>query len=177
VNNNSILYFLPAKHFNEEEFFITKSIMEKNGFRSFVASDSVNLCEGTAGKKYKHDLRPENIHVCNFAAIILIGGQGARDYWNNSALHTILREFNKNKKVIAAICIAPVILANAGLLDGRSATCFPEVKPELIRPGIEYKDLPVVVSKNIITANGPKASFEFAESVIFVLTEQQRRKY
>ena len=169
MNNNSILYFLPAKHFNEEEFFITKSILEKNGFRIFVASDSLNLCEGMNGRKYKHDLRPENIHTNNFTAIVLIGGQGAKEYWNNSGLHKILREFNSNKKIIAAICIAPVILVNAGLLDGKSATCFPEVKQELLRPGIEFKDVPVVISKNIITANGPKASFEFAESIIFTL--------
>ena len=56
----------------------------------------------------------------------------------------------------------------AGLLNGKSATCFPEVKQDLIKPDIDYKDIPVVVSKNIITANGPKASFEFAESILGV---------
>jgi protease I len=93
---------------------------------------------------------------------------------NNSRLHKILNDFNKSNKIIAAICIAPIILAAGGLLNGKSATCFPEVKQDLIKPDINYKDLPVVVAKNIITANGPKASFEFAESILVLLNKQTR---
>jgi protease I len=174
VNNNSILYFLPARYFNEEEFFITKNLLEKNNFKSFTASDARDMCEGTAGKKFKPDLRLENINANNFAGIVLIGGYGAKDYMNNSRLHKILNDFNKSNKIIAAICIAPIILAAGGLLNGKSATCFPEVKQDLIKPDINYKDLPVVVAKNIITANGPKASFEFAESILVLLNKQTR---
>jgi putative intracellular protease/amidase len=68
--------------------------------------------------------------------------------------------------------VAPLILGGAGLLNGKSATCFPEVKPDFIRPGIDYKDQPVVVSKNIITARDPNASFEFAESILFLLNKR-----
>ena len=174
MNNNSILYFLPARYFNEEEFFITKNLLEKNNIKSFTASDTWDMCEGANGKKFKPDLRLENINSNNFAGIVLIGGYGAKDYQNNSKLHKKIKEFNINNKIIAAICIAPVILAAAGLLTGKCATCFPEVKQELLKPGIDYKDLPVVVSKNIITANGPKASMEFAESILFLLNKLTR---
>jgi len=174
VYNNSILYFLPARYFNEEEFFITKSRLEKNKFKSFTASDTGDMCEGTNGKKFKPDLRLENINANNFIGIVLIGGSGAKDYRNNSKLHKILNEFNKSNKLVAAICNAPAILAAAGLLNGKSATCFIEVKQDLIKPGIDYKDLPVVIAKNIITANGPKASFEFAESILFLLNKTKR---
>ena len=174
MNNNSILYFLPARYFNEEEFFITKSLLEKNNFKSFTASDTWDMCEGMNGKKFKPDLRLENINANNFAGIVLVGGYGAKDYQNNSMLHKILNDFNKNGKIVAAICIAPVILAAAGLLNGKSATCFPEVKQDLIKPDIDYKDLPVVVTKNIITANGPKVSFEFAESILSLLNKRTR---
>ena len=169
--NNSILYFLPAKHFNEEEFFITKNLLEKNGFNSFVTSDANDFCEGANGRKFRPDMKFDNIHPNNFAGIVLTGGYGAKDYWNNTRLHRILNEFNNSKKIIAAICFAPVILANAGLLNGKSAVCHIDAKPDFIRSEIDYKDVSVVVSKNIITANGPKASFEFAESVIFVLNK------
>ena len=174
MNNNSILYFLPARYFNEEEFFITKDLLEKNKFKSFTASDTRDMCEGTNGKKFKPDLRLENINANNFAGFILIGGFGAKEYINNVKLYKILNDFNRSNKIIAAICIAPIILAAAGLLNGKSATCFPEVKQDLIKPDIDYKDLPVVVAKNIITANGPKASFEFAESILVLLNKQTR---
>jgi protease I len=174
VNNYSILYFLPARYFNEEEFFITKSLLEKNNYKSFTASDTWDMCEGSNGKKYKPDLRLENINTNNFAGFVLIGGFGAKDYQNNSRLHKILNDFNKSGKIIAAICVAPLILVGAGLLNGKSATCFPDIKLDFIKPDIDYKDLPVVVAKNIITANGPKASFEFAESILFLLNKQTR---
>ena len=132
------------------------------------------MCEGTAGKKFKPDLRLENINANNFAGIVLIGGNGAKDYKNNSKLHKILNDFNKSNKIVAAICVAPVILAAAGLLNGKSATCFPEVKQDLMKPDIDYKDLPVVAAKNIITANGPKASFEFAETILLLLNKRTR---
>ncbi|MDR3611805.1 MAG: DJ-1/PfpI family protein [Ignavibacteriaceae bacterium] len=174
MNNNSILYFLPALYFNEEEFFITKGFLEKNGYKSFIASDARNMCEGTNGKKFQADLRLENIRANNFAGVILIGGKGAKEYWNNTKLHKIINEFNTNKKIIGAICIAPVILANAGLLYGKRATCFYEVKQDLSQPFINYMEWPVVVDKNIITANGPKSSFEFAESILYMLNKQSR---
>ena len=169
--NNSILYFLPARHFNEEEFFITKNHLEKNGYNSFVTSDRGEFCEGAKGRKFRPDMKLENVHPNNFAGIILTGGHGAKEYWNDYRLHGILNEFNNSKKMIAAICFAPVILANAGIMNGKNATCHIDAKMEFTRPEIGYKDVPVVVSKNIITANGPKASFEFAESVIFVLNK------
>jgi protease I len=177
VDNNSILYFLPARYFNEEEFSITKNLLEKNNYKSFVASDTWNMCIGSTGKIYKPDLRLENINVNNFTGFILIGGYGAKDYQNNSRLHKILNDFNNCGKIIAAICVAPIILVGAGLLNGKTATCFPEVKIELIKPDIIYKDIPVVVSKNIITANGAKASSEFAESILFLLKKRFDGQY
>lgn len=174
MNNNSILYFLPARYFNEEEFFITKDLLEKNNYKSFVTSDTWNMCEGSNGKKFKADLRLENLNANNFEGFVLVGGNGAKDYINNSKLHKILNDFNNCDKIIAAICIAPLILAGAELLNGKSATCFPDVKQDFIKHGINYTDLPVVISKNIITANGPKASFEFAESILLALNKQKR---
>ena len=132
------------------------------------------MCEGTNGKKYKPDLRLENINANNFTGFVLIGGYGAKEYTNNVTLHKKINDFNKYNKIIAAICIAPVILAAAGLLNGKCATCFIEVKQDLMKTDIIYKDSPVVVDKNIITANGPKASFEFAESILFLLNKQIR---
>ncbi|MDR3666634.1 MAG: DJ-1/PfpI family protein [Ignavibacteriaceae bacterium] len=174
MNNNSILYFLPARYFNEEEFFITKGVLEKNNYKSFTASDARDMCEGSNGKKFKADLRLENINANNFSGFVLIGGYGAKDYKNNFRLHKVLNDFNNSGKIIAAICIAPLILAAAGLLTGKSATCYPDVKQDLIKPDIDYKDLPVVITKNIITANSPKASFEFAESILLLLNKQKR---
>jgi protease I len=169
VINKSILLILPAKDFNEEEFLTVKNTFEKKGFKIFIASDSNTLCTGKSGLKVKADINFFNIHESNFAAIVFTGGQGVKDYWNNSILHKTSQKFFNSKKPVAAICSAPVILAKAGLLKGLPSTCFPDDKKELERMGAEYKDTPVVARKKIVTAQNAQASLEFSEAIIALL--------
>lgn len=166
VLKKSVLVVLPAKDFNETGFLTVKNALESKDIKIFIASDANGLCTGTAGLKVKADVNFYNIHEGNFAALILAGGNGARNYWNNSILHKISKKFFESKKTIAAICSAPITLAKAGLLTGSSATCFPDDKKELEKAGAEYKDLPVVVRKKIITARDEQAALDFAHSII-----------
>lgn len=166
VNKNSILFFLPASHFNDTEFTTVKNFLEKNRINVFIASDSSEVCQSDSNQKVRADINLYNIHETNFCGIVLIGGTGARQYWNNFLLHKIVASFHKAGKIVAAICSAPVILANAGILQGLAATCFDEDKDELIKSGCDYKDVPVFVSGNIVTAKCSKASLLLAESIL-----------
>lgn len=167
--NKSILLVLPAKDFNEEEFLTVKNAFEKKGMNIFIASDSNGLCTGKSGLKVKADINFYNIHESNFAALVFIGGSGVKDYWNNSILHKTSQKFFNSKKPVAAICSAPVILAKAGLLKGLASTCYADDKKELERTGAEYKDMPVVVRKKIVTAQNAQAANDFSEAVISLL--------
>jgi deglycase len=170
VNKKSILIFLPSLHFSGTEFLTSKRILEENGINTFIASDSNFLCISETGHKVKADVSLFNIHENNFNGIVFIGGSGVRNYWDNSLLHKIAVRFYKSKKIIGAICSAPVILAKAEILNGISATCFFEDRMELINRGIDYKDLPVIIEENIVTANGPNSSRLFAESIAGLLS-------
>jgi len=172
VNKKSILIFLPSLHFSGTEFLTTKRFLEENGIKTFIASDSNFLCISETGHKVKADVSLFNIHENNFNGIVFIGGSGARNYWDNLLLHKTAIRFYKSKKIVAAICSASVILAKAGILDGISATCFFEDRIELINKGIDYKNLPVIIEENIITANGPSSANAFAEAVLELLNRQ-----
>lgn len=117
------------------------------------------------GSKVRNDVQFFNINENSFAAIIIIGGSGIRDYWDNNSLHKIIQKFSTKKRIIAAICAAPVILAKAGILSGKIATCFAENKMELIRLGIEFTDKPVVSEKRIITAASANFSLDFVMEI------------
>ena len=119
---NSILIFLPATEFSEEEFLTSKRIFLKKEKNLFITSDTYTICSGETGLKVGLDINLYNVNEKNFAAFVLIGGKGTKNYWNNVQLHKILRKFRDSGKVIGAICKAPVILAQAGLLDKISAT-------------------------------------------------------
>jgi len=59
------------------------------------------------------------INIDNYDAVVFVGGGGATEYFNDSIAHKIVKESIAKGKVLAAICIAPNILANAGVLKGK----------------------------------------------------------
>jgi 4-methyl-5(b-hydroxyethyl)-thiazole monophosphate biosynthesis len=70
-----------------------------------------------------------------------------------------------NGKLVSAICASPaVVLANNGLLKCQQATCYP-AKDFVDALKDKYVDLPVVVSQNFITANGPKSAMDFSFAI------------
>lgn len=162
----SILLILPAKDFNESEYLNIKDIFEKSDFKLFIASDAHALCVGNQGLKVRADVSFFNMHQRNFAAVVFIGGKGVVSYWDNIVLHNIAKDFQTARKPVGAICGAPIILAKAGVLNNKPATCFETVRKDLEREGIEYVETPVLVSGNIITAKGPAAVKEFANAMI-----------
>ena len=78
----------------------------------------------------------------------------------------------QSAKVVAAICLAPVVLARAGILKGKKATYFnsPVSFREMKAGGAVLVDKAVVTDGRIVTANGPAAAAEFADTFIRTLT-------
>jgi putative intracellular protease/amidase len=72
--------------------------------------------------------------------------------------------------VTAAICIAPVTLATAGLLDGRQASVWPDCRDALRARGARVVETPVARDGNIITASGPPAAADFGKALVQALS-------
>jgi protease I len=106
------------------------------------------------------------VNVNNFSGLILIGGSGSKNYWNNEFLHKIIRRFFDSNKTVAAICSSPITLAKAGILQNKKATCFAEDKMELINEGIDYQDRNIVVDGNIVTADNSHSALQFTEAIL-----------
>ena len=101
-----------------------------------------------------------------YAAIVLPGGMpGALNISNNDIVVGAVKRALKTDKLVCAICASPVvILATHDLLKGYTATCYPA--DEFIKAiGDNYVCTDVNVSKNLITANGPKSAFKFALAI------------
>ncbi len=163
---NSILIFLSATNFSEEEYLIVKKVFLNAGKSIFITSDSNTVCSGNCGMKVKADIDFFNVNQKNFSAVVLIGGKGSKDYWNNEQLHYIVNNFKRTGKIVAAICSAPIILAKARLLSKIPATCWHEDKNELINLGIEYKNRSIIAENAVVTADGPRSAEQFAETVL-----------
>jgi len=163
------LFILMPGGFRDEEFTVPKERLENAGVEVTVAGLREGECKGMLGMSYTPDTTVDEVSVDDFDAIVIPGGSGSPAHlWDNQKVHQMVRDAYGKGKVVAIICLAPVALANAGLLEGKNATVSSSSNaPEILKEkGANYLDEDVVVDGNIITAKGPAAAGEFAEKII-----------
>jgi protease I len=125
------------------------------------------------GAKTTATLSFEEIDPKRYDGLVIIGGAGSQTYlWDDDVLNQIVKFFHQSGKVVAAICLAPVVLARAGILKGKKATYYesPVSFREMKTGGVVITNAPVVKDGRIITANGPAASQEFTDAIVHALT-------
>ena len=168
-----VLIAIAPDKFRDEELAEPRAALEKAGIGYDIASTRRGTCTGMLGAKVTATLSFEEIDPKKYDGLVIVGGSGAQDYlWEDDVLVELAKFFRQSAKPVAAICLAPVVLANAGILKGRKATYFHSPKSffEMKRGGAVLVDKPVVNDDRIITANGPAAAREFADTVVRVLT-------
>lgn len=162
-----VLMIIAPRNFRDEELLIPKKMFKAKGMRVTIASTVttpvIGMLKGTA----RPDITLNDVYVGKYDAVVFVGGVGARFYYASKKAKKIASDTVKAKKILGAICLAPNILAKAGLLRGRKATCWNS--DILIENGVDYQRRNVVVDGDIITANGPKAAQAFAKAIINAL--------
>ncbi|MFC1898851.1 DJ-1/PfpI family protein [Chloroflexota bacterium] len=163
-----MLMVIPQNNFNDDELFIPKELFEEKGAEVTVASTSKNTAEGMFGNTIIPDLIISDVNVDFYDAFVIVGGYGSIEYlWENDILFDLVQSAYEKGKVVSAICLSPVVLARAGILEGIQATVYqdPEAIGELNICDAVYVDEDVVVSDRIVTGRGPESSREFALKV------------
>lgn len=107
----------------------------------------------------------ENVNLDDYSGIIIPGGlPAAFNIRDDKRVLDIIRKFDSEKKLIAAICAGPSVLAKAGILSKKNATIFPGMEKELL--DANFVDDAICVVDNIITARGAGLSLEFAYTLV-----------
>ena len=169
IDGKKILMIIANKNFRDEELQGPQKIFIKQGAEVTIASSSLSTATGMLGAEAKPDILIDDVKVEDYDAIVFVGGSGASEYWNDSTAHKIAKEAVESNKILCAICIAPVTLANAGVLKGKSATVFSSEAGKLRTKGANYTGKDVEVDGNIITGNGPNAAKKFGEAIVKAL--------
>ena len=151
--------------FQDDEFLGPVEVFTERGIDVTVASTTLSEAKGMNGAKVKPDLLIKDIKVADYDAVVFIGGSGATQYLDDPIAHKIAQDAVAQGKIMGAICIAPRILANAGVLKGKTATCYPTEGEKLKEGGVNYTAKPVEKDGKIITADGPKSAKEFGEEL------------
>ena len=171
VKGKKAVMIIAQNNFRDEELLKPKEVLEKSGVIVTVASSSLKESTGMLGAKVKPDILFTNINVADYDAVIFVGGSGASEYWDNPTAHKIANEANNAKKIVGAICIAPVTLAKAGLLKDKKATTFSSTINDIKSAGAKYTGAEVEIDGNIITASGPAAAQKFGETIVKALNQ------
>jgi len=164
-----IVMIIAYHDFRDEEFFTPFSVLKEAGAEVMVASSQQGKAKGMLGKSVEVNTLIGDITVTNFDAIVFIGGTGAQEYFNSPIAHRLAQDAVFQRKVLGAICIAPVTLANAGVLKGKKATCFSSVKPLIGKAGALIQNQSVVCDGSLITADGPQSASGFAAALVAAL--------
>jgi 4-methyl-5(b-hydroxyethyl)-thiazole monophosphate biosynthesis len=111
------------------------------------------------------DILFEKVNYAEIIMIVLPGGiPGATNLDAHKGLTEQISLFNAGNKSIAAICAAPLVLGNLGILEGKKAVCYPGYEKYL--KGAEVLTIPVVESENVITGRGVGTALEFALKIV-----------
>jgi protease I len=159
--------YLPQQLFNEQEFDPVLGRFARAGVRTLIVSADSGVAVSMSQLIVSLDLALRDVDVADFAGLVLIGGSGAALHWDDSLLQARCREFAASGKIVAAIGIAPVTLARAGVLKGKKATAFSDraTVEWLRKAGARFSFAGVVVDRNIITAASLEQAHAFGQAV------------
>ena len=171
TKEGKILMVLAPQDYQEEELNVPREYFQSRGYEVVLASKGVKTATGMNGEKASIDLDLKNVKLSDFAAVVFVGGEGIYNLKINldADYQGLAKKAVNSKKLTAAICLGPWILADAGLLNGKKATAAET--DHLQSKGAVVTDQAVVRDGSIITANGPDAAQEFAEAVVSALEE------
>lgn len=154
-----MIYMFLADGFEEIEAVTPLDILKRLGADIKTVGVGGSIIRGAHDIYIKADISLDSISD-DFEMLILPGGiPGTENLRRTPQVIDALKKANEQGKFIAAICAAPMILGQMGMLEGKNATSFPDYQKYLT--GANVCDKPVVVDKNIITAKGAGAASMF----------------
>jgi 4-methyl-5(b-hydroxyethyl)-thiazole monophosphate biosynthesis len=155
-------YIFLDNGFEEIEAITTIDLLRRaNIALTTVSVTGVEMVLGAHNISVKADKLFQDVDFVDAEMLILPGG--ATNLIERKPLCELLLKHNEQDQPIAAICAAPAVLGQLGILQGKQATCYPGFEHHL---GESHVGGLVVESKNVITAKGPGLSSDFAFCII-----------
>ncbi len=166
------LIIIAQEGFQPHEYAETKRVLEENNIQCTIASIKKGLCIDKLGGKVQADIAVKDAKPEDYDVVIVIGGPGAPRLSDYNELPKLLQKAQQKHIPLAAICIAPTVLAKADVLEGKTATVWNEDNEQykvLEDYGATFVDEPVVVDEGLVTANGPDAATQFGKKIVEML--------
>ena len=169
-----MIYVHLAEGFEEIEALTAVDVLRRASIDVQTVSVTGNrVVTGTHGVPVTADILYEDAEYEDCEMIVLPGGMpGTTNLKEHAGVRKVVKEHTQAGKYVGAICAAPTVLADLGLLKGKKITCYPTVEQEI--QGAVLLRTPVAVDGNIVTGRGAGTAVEFALKLIEVLEGEEK---
>jgi protease I len=175
--SDSKVLIVATDGFEESELFGPRRILQDSGAEVLLASLTRDPIQATVhddpGKTIRPDLTVDEADASAFDALVLPGGVRNPDALRGHAnVITLIRDFAREGKPVAAICHGPWLLVEADLLRGRTATAWPSIRTDLRNAGANVVDQAAVTDGNIVTSRNPGDVEAFTNALVALIEKQ-----
>lgn len=143
--------------FEDAEFIYPYYRLLEAGMEVTVIAPTIGSCRGKHGTKAQVSESLKTAQSQRYDALYLPGGHAPEKLQRLAGTAPFVRAFAHAGKVICAVCHGPLLLASAGLLEGRRVTAYPSVEAELVEAGANYTGSSAEVDGRLVTARDPRA--------------------
>ncbi len=162
-----MVYLFLIDNFEEIEALTTVDILRRAGIPVTTVGVFGDMLCGAHDITVKADKLFSDCSFSDAEALILPGGMGSLNFLKHEGLCALLKAKAEEGILLAAICAAPSVLGELGLINGYAATCYPGFEEHL--KGASLSEKRVCADNDRITARGPGLSDQFAFSLIETL--------
>lgn len=163
------ILMITGKDYDDSEVLYPYYRLTEEGYTVDVASAEKGEVAGKYHFKINANLTFGNVNTSDYAGLMLPGGKAPERIRLIDRVCEIVREFERDKKPIAAICHGQQLLISADVLKGKKATCYPGIRDDLKNAGALYEDSCAVVCDNLVTSRRPEDLPYFMKAFISIL--------
>ncbi|MEJ6395148.1 type 1 glutamine amidotransferase domain-containing protein [Gymnodinialimonas sp. 2305UL16-5] len=169
--NHAKILILSTHGFEQSELEVPLQKLRATGANVQVASPVDGEIRGWDGGDWGAsipvDLHLDDVNRFDYDALVLPGGQINPDILRtDDKAVALIKGFVEDGKIVAAICHAPWLLVEAGVVEGREMTSYHSIKTDLINAGAKWEDSAVAISNGIITSRNPDDLEAFVSKII-----------
>ncbi len=158
---------LATDGFEDSELEEPLAALRSAGATVTIISEQEGSFTGKNGTEVETDLAVEDAAVAEYDGLLLPGGVENPDTLRmNKTAVGFVQEFFAQHKPVAAICHAPWVLIEAGVVEGRTVTSWPSVRTDLENAGAIWVDKEVVVDDGLVTSRNPGDIPIFCEKMV-----------